>query len=140
MDPLELLKSDHEKIRALIQQIDSSDETRIKKHILQDLRDEVLAHSELERVGFYPFFKKFPEMLPLLDRSTRDHQKIDDLANQLVGHERAYEELRGWIAHHFEEEENELFPKVRQVLRKTERADLGRRLAQLKIPHSKKVA
>jgi iron-sulfur cluster repair protein YtfE (RIC family) len=139
MDALELLKIDHQRASSLFKQIENTDDRRLQWHLFLELREELRTHSQLEETVFYPFLARFAQLERLIERSFRDHAELSEEldAIQQLGHVTAdalfrLRDLHETVESHVSEEENELFPRVRGILRRPEREQLGRHMEALR--------
>jgi hemerythrin superfamily protein len=119
MDPTRLLEADHRKVEALFSQIDEAD-GEDRRPLIDELVTSLRAHMQLEEQVLYP------AMAPVVGEETvtegtTEHElarkAIDDmleLAPDEPGFGAAMEATRAGIAHHVEEEENEVFPELRE--------------------------
>ena len=138
MDALEILKSDHHKVRNLFELIRRSDSAEEKRDIFDRIKDELDLHSHLEETIFYPALADYDEVKELLEDSYEEHQEITDLLEEIDETDDEDEEAQGGqgsmfdddieelidnVEYHVNKEEAELFPIVRRIL---SQADLDR--------------
>lgn len=134
MDALELLKADHERIRDLFEQLGSTNGQRGEKLIFQSLDHELRTHTRLEETVFYPAFRLYDELKPLVEQGRQDHAalkeqlaKLEKLSATPNGEFRAQlEVVQKCFLDHIQMEEGEFFPKVRALMKRPERERLGR--------------
>ena len=96
-----------------------------------------------ERTGFtvlYPIFYNYENMTRALIASFDDHDgvrrllhEIDLLPASSPELKSRIAELEAYVNHHATEEETLLFPLIRQVMKRSEREMLGRRLEAVKL-------
>lgn len=119
MDAIELLEQQHQEVKDLFEQIEEADESDEKVELLQDLADNFAAHGTIEERIFYPaaYAESTKE---LLEEAVEEHlsakRVLADLLKMKPGDENfeaKIKVLKEQIEHHVEEEESELFPKVR---------------------------
>lgn len=138
MNALDLLKSDHQRISELFDQIQQAGDIDQKRDIFENVRDGLLAHSELEETLFYPLFMERPDFQDNIEEALDEHAEIKDLIDEIESLdddselEDRLEELKEAVDHHVNEEEQELFVKVRKIMNETELEELGERMAQAK--------
>jgi hemerythrin superfamily protein len=143
-DAIVLLRKDHTTVRRLLRELakTEADEVDRRKSLLDEIATEVEIHASIEEEVFYPAFhakaekgedeKLFYEaalehdlvhkVLPLL-------QKTDPASEKFSARAKVLKDL---VEHHAEEEENELFPRVRELMDRGELQDLGARLKSRK--------
>jgi len=132
IDALELLTMQHDEVETLIEDLEDSDDAGDKAALFTELADKLAAHATMEERLFYPSVMA-DQTEELLVESTEEHlsfkRLIADMMNLDV--EDAHFDakltvLRHQVSHHSrEEEEGELFPKVRELLDEDELAALG---------------
>jgi hemerythrin superfamily protein len=138
MDALTLLTEQHEEVDQLIEAIEKSRAPQKKRELFETLADKLAAHATMEEQMFYPAVKA-KQTEDLLLESTEEHLAIKrvlaDLLALEVGDERFDAKLsvmKEELTHHaHEEEEKELFPKVRRLLSRDELEGLGGEMAAL---------
>ncbi len=120
IDALELLSQQHREVEDLFEKIESARTTAQKQSLLTKLADALAAHSKIEETIFYPCVFG-DETEELLRQSVEEHlaakrvladlQTMKPTDPQFTG---KIQVLKETVMHHVEEEENELFPKVRE--------------------------
>ena len=119
MDPTKLLEADHRQVEALFEAIDKAQgDDRLP--LIDELKTSLLAHMQLEEQVLYP------AMAPATgDESVEEASKEHELARKALadmvelapdepGFGAAMEATKAGIEHHVEEEEGEIFPKLRK--------------------------
>ena len=138
MDALTLLKEQHDEVDELISSIEKARKPERKEAFFVQLADKLAAHATMEEKLFYPAVKaKQTEELVL--ESTEEHLAIKrvladmlDLDVEDETFDAKLSVMKEQIEHHArEEEEKELFPKVRQLLSKEERDELGNQMESM---------
>lgn len=132
VDVLELLESQHEEVESLIEAIEGSDDAGEKRTLFQELADKLAAHSTMEEKLFYPSVMH-ASTRELLIESTEEHLAVKRILADMMELSPDDEHfaakltvLKEMLRHHaHDEEEDELFPKVRKLLDADERAALG---------------
>ncbi len=134
MDAIELLTRDHRAVEKLFTDFDRGDDAT-KRTAAEGIIRELSIHAAIEEEFFYPMVKKeVPEAAGMVDHGIEEHQeakqvlaKLDEMIDK--SHTKAYAEkmqrLEKLISDHVEEEEKELFPKVREGLTKTRLNEVG---------------
>ncbi len=130
MDALTLLKNQHEEAKSLFRKIEKADEEEMQE-LFDQLADALAVHATIEEKEFYPATKN-ARTEELLQEAVEEHlgakRIIADLL-QMSPSDAQFEAkvkvLREMVEHHIEEEESELFPKVKKMLSADELEDLG---------------
>lgn len=135
IDALDLLESQHQEVESLIEKIEDSDDPSERTELFKLLANNIAAHSAIEEKLFYPSVMD-ESTRELLVESTEEHlvvkRTLADMMELEVDDERfdaKLSVLKETIRHHaHDEEEDTLFPKVRKLLDRDERAALGNEL------------
>jgi iron-sulfur cluster repair protein YtfE (RIC family) len=138
-DALEKLKSDHDDVKDLLDEYeDKKDDMSAseKKKIVSEICMELMVHAQIEEEIFYPAARGVANagLDELLDEAEVEHAAVKDLIAQLEGETTEAElydakvtVLGEQVKHHVEEEEKEMFPKVKKG--KLDLQALGQQLA-----------
>ena len=141
MNAISLLKADHDKVKKLLAELESTTERGVKTRaeLFATIKGELTIHEVIEEEIFYPELKAHPKARDIVLEGYEEHHVVDLLMGEL---EDLPVDDESWgakaivmkenIEHHIEEEEGEMFPKARQVFDEQELADLGRRMAERK--------
>jgi len=130
VDAIELLKTQHQEVKGLFKRIEKAEEDE-KQDLFEQLADALAVHAAIEEKHFYPATKN-ARTEELLQEAVEEHLSAKRLIADLM--EMSPEDpqfdakvavLEEQIEHHVEEEEKELFPKVRKMIGKEELEDLG---------------
>jgi hemerythrin-like domain-containing protein len=129
MNAIDLLKQQHEKVKKTLTKMSEGAPTSASA--IETLANELVAHMVIEEHIFYPRVKE--AMKDLINESFEEHAVARfELARliQAAGPEKKTRAtvLLDIIDHHVEEEETEMFPKVKKALSKEELEDLGARM------------
>lgn len=132
VNALELLRSQHEEVESLIEQIENSDDPEEKQALFVEMADKLAAHSAIEEKIFYPSVMD-QKTRELLVESTEEHLSAKRLLADMMELDVEDEHfdakltvLKEQIRHHaHDEEEDQLFPKVRRLMSSDELAALG---------------
>jgi hypothetical protein len=141
MDAIQLLKTDHDNVKKLLNELESTTERAIKTRtdLFQTIRTELTVHEIIEEDIFYPALKDHPKAKDIVLEAYEEHHVVDTLMGEL-GNLPVDDESWGAkakvmqenIEHHIEEEEGEMFAKARQVFDRAELVELGARMAERK--------
>ncbi len=125
-DAIKLLKADHQEVTEMFEAYEKlGDRAQTKKaQIAAKICKSLSVHAQIEEEIFYPEVRDEIEETDLLDEAEVEHGSIKDLVAEI---EQGLEgEIDGkfdakvkvvseWVKHHVKEEQNELFPKVRET-------------------------
>ena len=138
-DAIELLKADHEKVKDLFEKFDAlSDRSKVnKKKIADQICLELTVHTQVEEEIFYPAIREPLKDDDMMDEAIVEHASAKDLIAQISEmdpgdelYDAKVKVLSEQIEHHVEEEEGEMFPKVRKT--KVDLEALGEQMAARK--------
>jgi hemerythrin superfamily protein len=152
MNAIDLLKADHEKVKALLTQLSESTERALKKRmeLLGKLEMEISIHTRLEEEILYPAFKAAgtKEQDIMYFEAKEEHRTVDSLvlpdlkitdpgSPEFAGRVKVVKEL---LEHHIEEEETEMFPQAKKLLGKAKLDELGAQMEAMKASCKKEMA
>ncbi len=144
MDAIDVLKSDHDKARDLFmkfRQAEEAEDQEMMAEVVEKIFDELETHTAIEERVFYPAVREAGggSLDDLTDESNEEHHVVDVLIEEirnLTPSDDAYVAkmtvLIENVEHHAGEEEEEMFPKVRELMSGDRLAELGRRLEREK--------
>jgi hemerythrin-like domain-containing protein len=141
MDAITMLKEDHDKVKRLLAQLESTTERGVKtrQELFATIKGELTVHEIVEEEIFYPELKAHPKARDIVLEGYEEHHVVDVLMGELEGLDVSDETwgakatvMKENIEHHIEEEEGEMFTKARQVFERAELVDLGERMAARK--------
>jgi hemerythrin-like domain-containing protein len=139
LDAITLLTQDHRTVEELFTRFENSSDAGERAQLVGKMIEELSIHAAIEEAELYPVMHKaFSEddsvkeaeqehaeakaVLSVLAQLSPDNEQFDTMASQLIAD----------VRHHVEEEENELFPQLQEVISAEELGDLGQRLANAK--------
>ena len=137
MDAIAMLKADHDKVRRLLNELESTTERGVKTRteLFATIKGELTIHEIIEEEIFYPAPKAHPKAKDIVLEAYEEHHVVDTLMGELEALDVSDETwgakakvMKENIEHHIEEEEGEMFPQARQVFERAELEDLGRRM------------
>ena len=142
MDAITLLRTDHRSVEKLFKRFEKAGDGALveKRTIVDEIVEELSVHASVEEQVFYPVCRAtVPGVEDLTLESLEEHHVVKWLLAELAGLDADAERfvakttvLIEMVRHHVEEEESDLFPKVRAALGRRALADLGEALAQAK--------
>jgi hemerythrin superfamily protein len=119
VDPTKLLEADHRQVEDLFEKI-SKAKGEARMPLIDELATSLKAHMELEEQVVYPAMKPVTGEEPVEEGMTEHELARKTLAEMVAlapdepGFGGALEAVKAGIEHHVEEEENEVFPKLRK--------------------------
>ena len=148
MDALSLLKDDHDKMRRLLNDLESTTERGVKtrEELFSKIKGELTIHEIIEEEIFYPALKEHPRAKEIVLEGYEEHHVVDTVMAELEGLPVDDETwgakatvMKENVEHHMEEEEGEMFRKARQVFERDELEELGARMEQRKTEAQKEL-
>jgi hemerythrin-like domain-containing protein len=154
MDAIAMLKTDHDKVKRLLTELESTTERGVKtrEELFATIKGELTVHEIIEEEIFYPALKSHPKAKDIVLEGYEEHHVVDLLMGELESLDVSDETwgakalvMKENVEHHIEEEEGEMFKQARQVFDKQELDDLGARMderrqsarSELNIPASR---
>lgn len=144
MNALELLKEDHEKVSALFEQAEATENQKQKKQLYEQIASELELHTHIEETIFYPAIQEHDELKDLVLESLEEHKQVKTLIREignLTGDSEKFDAkltvMQENVEHHVEEEENEMFPLVEQYLAESQLETLGQEMEAAKMKFGK---
>jgi len=134
VDGIQLLIDDHRQVQKLLKELGKTDEKdpRPREQLFDQVRDAMAVHELIEEEVFYPALRKHEKAKDLVLESYVEHDVVDRFMGEL---EKTSFTDEMWgakcqvmseeIEHHIGDEENELFPKARQIFDENELDELG---------------
>lgn len=143
MDAIKLLIADHRMVTELFDEFekmkDKGDEDEEAKQLLVETACAALTiHAQIEEEIFYPAARDAIDDMDLLDEAEVEHASAKQLISELSAmqpgddlYDAKFTVLGEYVKHHIEEEEKELFAKVKKS--DMDLDDLGEELMQRKL-------
>jgi len=128
MDAIEMLKSQHREVEALFKKYEEKGDNAAKgkQRIFESIADALAVHATIEEKHFYPAVKE-KRTEDILLEALEEHVGIKRVIADLLKTDSSNETfdakikvLKEQVAHHVEEEEGDLFPKVKKIFAKDE--------------------
>lgn len=139
-DAISLLTDDHKKVKKLFKDFDKikdKGDAADKEAIVEEICAELTLHAQVEEEVFYPAAREAIKDEDLLNEAEVEHASAKDLIAQIQvmdSSDPMYDAkvtvLGEYIDHHVEEEEKEMFPKVKKA--KVDLEALGEEIIALK--------
>jgi hemerythrin-like domain-containing protein len=135
----DFLKTQHREAMAMIEMLEKKDGAMLEGASLKlfgKLKSALVFHTTVEEQIFYHTLANEPLTEELVDESYAEHRTVDELLVALSVPTEKWKHLLGRlkreIAHHVDEEENDLFPRAEQILGKRKLQDMGWQMEQIK--------
>jgi hemerythrin superfamily protein len=140
LDVLDQLEEDHIRVEMLFVQWRMGSSEARRRQIFDKIRQELSQHMHREESRFYPACSKISELKPLMSDAAEDHRQIKILLKEIsdlpsMESERAKNKMRvllKQVEDHVTEEENELFPRVKALMKKGQFNRLSREIRQIR--------
>lgn len=132
-DAIEMLKEQHREVESLFEKFEELGDgaARSKQATFEKIADALAMHATIEERHFYPAVKA-KRTEDILLEALEEHLGIKRVIADLLKVEASDDTfdakvkvLKEQVEHHVEEEESDLFPKVRKVLDKPELTQLA---------------
>jgi hemerythrin-like domain-containing protein len=134
MDAMSLLKEDHQKVKKMLGELESTTERGVKtrEELFTKVKQELVVHEAIEEEIFYPALKQHPKTKEIALEGYEEHHVVDTVMAEIEGV--AYDDekwgakftvMKENLEHHIEEEEGEMFKQAKQVFDEDELTQLG---------------
>jgi len=143
-DAIALLKADHQRVRRLLDNLEKTQDSAAGKRekLLATIEHELKIHTKIEEEVFYPaFFESAKKMddRELYFESLEEHHVVDLVLPEIKEADPSSDQfaakakvLKDLVEHHAEEEETEMFPRVRELMPRAQLLRLGEDLTRAK--------
>ena len=148
MDAITLLKNDHRDVEKLFKTFERVGERarKTKADVVDAIISELSVHAQAEEQVMYPAIRAaVPEAEDMVLESLEEHHIVKWVLSELEDMSPDDERFAAKVTvlienvrHHIDEEEHDLFPRVRAALSRKQLADLGVMLEQAKKTASKR--
>ena len=142
MNILDVIKNDHDRVRALLARLINNEESAPEKRtdIIRRIRDEVIPHARAEEAVLYNGMRTADAPTDMVYHGFKEHAEIDVLLRSLEavdnfntkGWTILAEKLQEELNHHMGEEESDLFPQVKATFDETQLEEMAIRFKELK--------
>jgi len=142
IDAITLLKTDHKKVRALLETLNETDAPARRVKLLDQIEMELKVHSKIEEEIFYPAFKRKAENsdeLQMFFEAREEHGLVDIMLPKVKASKPESNEfaarakvLLDVVLHHAKEEEKEMFKAAREHFDRDELKALGDQMQRRK--------
>lgn len=138
-DAIELLTTDHAEVEQMFRQIESLPEGDARGQLVTEVVRELSVHAAIEEQVLYPAMRKaLPDGETLVQEAIDEHQRVKETlatiekAGTPTERDPYLVTLMGNVRHHVDEEETELFPKLRASVTTSELQEMGSKLVGAK--------
>ena len=138
MDVLRLLEDEHDEAKSVFKALEKARGSEASR-LWDQLKSMLTLHEEMEETLFYPQLKAEKPTEDLILEAYQEHHVMDLLIEEISALKPSDEEWQPKIKvlqenteHHIEEEEGELFPKVRKIWDTAKREQVGRQMEEMK--------
>lgn len=139
MDALELIKADHQRILSLFNQVKAESGLQQVRLLVQNIRHDLELMFYAKEHVIYPAFKNYPHMAnatkSLIEQQNemrRSINAIGKLPEDSLDFQNCVLELKNHIESYITSEEEDLFPMIRQEMKRPDRERLGRHFQAIK--------
>ncbi len=141
MNALKLLKQDHDEVKSMLSDLESTTERaeKTRTELFATIKRELTVHEEIEEKIFYPALRDHPKAKDIVLEAYEEHNVVDTIMSELEQTDVTDETwaakftvMKENLEHHIEEEEGEMFKQARQVFEAAELQELGDRMAAMK--------
>jgi Hemerythrin HHE cation binding domain len=148
MDALQLLKTDHDKMKKLLADGESTTERgeKTRTELFATIKGELMVHERIEEEIFYPTLRDHPKARDIVLEGYEEHHVVDEIMGELEALDvtdetwgAKFKVMKENIEHHIEEEEGEMFKQARAVFDREELEDLGTRMEELKTRAAREI-
>lgn len=146
MDGIESLEKDHDKIRSLFSELEGTADPHELQDYFNKLGNILTIHAEAEEQVLYPEARNCEGTAELIDKGYQEHDKGEQMVlaiKSISPNESEFKakvrELQEFMLNHLDEEENDLFPRVRQCMNDKKLEQLGTQLKDTKANVAPKV-
>src|SRR6476659_8787581 len=148
MNALELLKTDHEKVKELFKKAEGNKNEKQQKQLFDQIKAELETHAHIEETIFYPAVAKNEDLKDMVLESLEEHKQVktllramENLSSDSEKFEPKLKVLMENVEHHaVEEEEKKMFPKVRKIMDAEKLDRLGQELEAAKSKDLRKAS
>ena len=142
MNAITLLKTDHDKVKDLLTELEGTTERGVKTRaeLFSTIKGELTVHEIIEEEIFYPALKNHPKAKDIVLEGYEEHHVVDLLMRELEELDVSDETwgakalvMKENIEHHIEEEEGEMFKQARSVFDEAELDELGVKMEARKV-------
>jgi hemerythrin superfamily protein len=139
MNIIELLKEDHRKVEDLFAKVEETESEKQHLQLFEKIKTELETHTQIEETLFYPALEEHEDLKDMVLEAFEEHKQVKTLLREISalaeGSEKLDAKLKVMgenVEHHVGEEEDEMFPKVEELIEEQELERLGEEMLKLK--------
>jgi hemerythrin superfamily protein len=141
LDIYSLLRQDHQRVKELFDRIEATESGGGGKResLFAAIKKELILHKEAEESTFYAALSMLPELSYRIEEAMEEHVDIEELLQELEELDTGsdafmaqFAELREEVEHHVGDEENEIFPRARDLLTEEQSDKIAREMLSQK--------
>jgi iron-sulfur cluster repair protein YtfE (RIC family) len=131
VDIITILEEDHRKVEGLFAQYEAG-----AHGVVADIAKELTMHTKVEEKVLYPAVRQhLTGGEEEAEHAKREHDKVDEFLAELEANPDdadCFEDLKSEVEHHVAEEENSMFPKIRDACSQEELDHMGAKAEEMK--------
>jgi hemerythrin superfamily protein len=134
---IEMLESQHREVEDLFEKLEKAGRGERKQKLFTQIADKLAIHASIEEAEFYPAVKA-KRTEDILLESLEEHLGIKRVLSDLIDldadddtFDAKAKVLQEQVEHHVEEEEGDLFPKVKKIFDEETLVAIAQQMAQL---------
>lgn len=139
MDAINFLIKEHDRVRKMLADIAGDSHRDGTKHkLFDDLAQDLIRHETMEQKIWYPHFKnheriddEVKHLVKEEDDAAKAIKKLENIASQKEWEEK-FAKFKKDVEHHADEEEEKLFPRVREILSEAKLEEIGKKMFEFK--------
>jgi hemerythrin superfamily protein len=139
-DVLTELIKDHDELRAMFADLRNGARGERREDLIREMTVELVKHSVAEEVHLYPLIRKvLPDGDEIADHEIEEHSEVEQALKDLekVDHndpesDRLVGSVIDDVTHHAREEEDDVFPRLRQACSAEQLRELGDKVRAIK--------
>src|SRR5688572_8624922 len=134
MNAIDFLIDEHNKVRKSLKEISNQHHSPAKKKLFEKLCQDLLRHEKMEETIWYPKLKNNPKLFDEIKHLIKEENHAEKVINELKQMtdsqrwERKFIKFKSDVEHHALEEENQLFPKVKNFYKEEELSKIGKEM------------
>ncbi len=139
MNAVEMLVDDHNQLKKLFGKVRETESEKEKRNLFEQIKTVLDAHTHIEEEVFYPAVREKEEIEDIVMEGIQEHHQADlfirEIENLAGGSDVFVPKLQvlmEGVEHHIDEEEKEMFPKVRDQFSGSELDEMASRMQKAK--------
>jgi|SRR5579871_4827329 len=140
MDAVTLLRNDHRAVEKLFKAFEKAKDSATKGQVVSEMITELSVHAVIEEQVFYPeVSREVDGARPMILESLEEHHIVKWVLSELEAMSADDERFEAKatvlienVRHHVQEEEQELFPQVRDAMGRKRLSEMGEQMEDLK--------